>query len=231
MGTPSVIGLALAIAIFGVIANHAREMYRDRKYREMFGTLFWATVPLVLFGLFWVYNDHPPIMARNITLGILGAALGAFALVWAGYFISGAADAQTSAPANSGSSGSSVNQQGGITGGTVIINPPAPPRSSNKAAISAIVALIEEGEQIGQTFEATNNADLIKSQYEQWFSKTDQTLRTVLDAGYSAQFRNAPTTSIARQGMSIAGLGYWQHLHGQLPVLNSIIVELRRAEN
>jgi hypothetical protein len=87
MGKPSVIGLALAIAIFGVIANHARDMYKDKKYREMFGTLFWAVVPIAIFCLFWVVNEHPSTMARNITLGLVGAVLGAAALIWSGYAV------------------------------------------------------------------------------------------------------------------------------------------------
>jgi hypothetical protein len=87
MGPPTAlaIGLVLAIAIFGVIANHAREMYRDKKYREMFGTLFWAVVPIAVFCIFWVANENPTIMARNITLGLVGAVLGAVALIWIGY--------------------------------------------------------------------------------------------------------------------------------------------------
>jgi hypothetical protein len=85
MGPSSVFGLALAIAIFGVVANHAREMYRDKKYREMFGTLFWAFVPIAMFSLFWIANENPSIMMRNITLGFIGAVLGASALIWAGY--------------------------------------------------------------------------------------------------------------------------------------------------
>ena len=81
----SVIGLALTVAVFGVIANHAREMYRDKKYREMFGTLFWAIVPMAGFAIFWVVNENPSTMGRNILLGIVGAGLGAVALIWAGY--------------------------------------------------------------------------------------------------------------------------------------------------
>jgi hypothetical protein len=87
MGSPTAlaIGLVLAIAVFGVIANHAREMYKDKKYREMAGALFWATAPIAIFCLFWIVNEHPTDMARNITLGFVGAVLGAAALIWGGY--------------------------------------------------------------------------------------------------------------------------------------------------
>ena len=77
MGTPSVVGLALAIAVFGVIANHARDMYKEKKYREMFGTLFCAVAPIAMFCIFWVVNENPSLMARTVTLGIVGAVLGA----------------------------------------------------------------------------------------------------------------------------------------------------------
>jgi hypothetical protein len=89
MGSPTAlaIGLVLAIAVFGVIANHAREMYRDKKYREMAGALFWATTPIAIFCLFWIANEHPTDMARNVTLGFIGALLGAAALIWGGYVV------------------------------------------------------------------------------------------------------------------------------------------------
>jgi hypothetical protein len=223
------ITLPLSLAVFGVIANHAREMYRDGKYREMFGALFWAIVPLSLFCLFWVCNEGPSAMLRNISLGLLGAAAGACALIWIGYYVHGPAEAQTGGAQTTtpggGSVGNSTNQQGGITGGTVIINP-AP--SPNRAAINAVVQMVEEGEQIAHTFEMGNDPALIKSQYENWFAKTDQTLRTTLDAGYAAQFRNAPSVVYVRTGMNLAGAGYWQRLQGQLTLLNTTISELRR---
>jgi hypothetical protein len=97
MGTALVVGLALAVAVFGVIVNHAREMYKDQKYREMAGALFLAVVPVVIFGLFWAANENPSIMARDVTLGLVGAVLGACALVWVGYLVVGpVADTQKS---------------------------------------------------------------------------------------------------------------------------------------
>jgi hypothetical protein len=89
MGNTSVIGLALAVAVFGVIANHARDMYRDKKYQEMAGTLFWAVVPIAIFSAFWIANENPSIMARNIILGMIGAVLGTCALIWIGYLVGG----------------------------------------------------------------------------------------------------------------------------------------------
>jgi hypothetical protein len=110
------IGLVLAIAVFGVVANHAREMYRDRKYREMFGTLFWAFVPIGIFCIFWVANANAPVMARNFTLGLVGAILGATALIWLGYRLSENAKDQTSSPPL-------ATQSGGVIRPPVASNP------------------------------------------------------------------------------------------------------------
>lgn len=144
MAAPLVFGLAVTIAVFGVIANHAREMYKDRKYREMFGTLFWAVVPIAIFGLFWVANENPSTMARNIILGIIGAVLGGCALIWVGCRISGAdVDAQkpSQPPAvrdenTNNQTGNVTNQQGiisqGQTGGTNTININPPTKNAGK---------------------------------------------------------------------------------------------------
>jgi hypothetical protein len=35
-------------------------------------------------------------------------------------------------------------------------------------------------------------------------------------------------STYARNGMAMDGLGYWQHLTGQLAVMNGFITELRR---
>jgi hypothetical protein len=61
-----------------------------------------------------------------------------------------------------------------------------------------------------------------------WFAKADRILREELDAGYEVQFRNALPVHYARNGMAMAGLGYWQHLTGELAVLNAFIIDLRR---
>jgi hypothetical protein len=87
MGIYSAVALALAAPIAGVIGNHAREMYRDRKYRELFGSLFWAIFPFVIFSVVWVANENPATMGRNLFLGAIGAAVGACGLIWLGYLV------------------------------------------------------------------------------------------------------------------------------------------------
>src|SRR5690348_13965755 len=89
MGTPGplTIGLVVAIALSGIIGNHARDMYKEKKFREMYGAIFWAVLPIAVFAIFWVATEDPPVMARNIVLGIIGAALGAVSLIWGGYVV------------------------------------------------------------------------------------------------------------------------------------------------
>lgn len=87
MGIYSAVALALAAPIAGVIGNHAREMFRDRKYREMFGSLFWAIFPFAIFSVVWVANENPATMGRNLFLGIIGGAVGACGLIWLGYVV------------------------------------------------------------------------------------------------------------------------------------------------
>ena len=83
------IALPLAIAIFGVLFRSALEVRRDANYRGMWGTIFWSIVPCAVVALIWASNGDAPEMVRNITLGLVGAMLGASALIWGGYAVQG----------------------------------------------------------------------------------------------------------------------------------------------
>lgn len=85
---PLLILVPLAIAVFGVVGKFAMDRYNERKFREMFGSLFWAILPIALAALFWATIETSPDMARNIVLGILGGLVGACALIWLGYVVS-----------------------------------------------------------------------------------------------------------------------------------------------
>jgi hypothetical protein len=130
--------LYIAIPLTSVIAaqllRHAFEMRRENKYREMFGSVFWAVVPFGVSSLVWA-RTGPDMYAQNLTLGLLGAAIGACALIWIGYVVRGPdAQAQTTTggaqPQVSISGGGnvvSIGQIGGITAKIVTINPPLKP--------------------------------------------------------------------------------------------------------
>jgi hypothetical protein len=105
---------------------------------------------------------------------------------------------------------------------------PEPRSSDNQAKMNAVVALIYEGQMISDVFMYTNNVDQLKQNYELWFAKADRILSEEFNAGYEVQFRNALPVNYARNGMAKTGLGHWQHLTGQLAVLNGLITELRR---
>ncbi len=157
------IWLALAVAVFGVIANHAREVYKERKYREMFGTLFWAVVPIAIISLIWVANENPLVMARTITLGFVGAALGAFALIWCGYLVHDwSAVAQTAVPVEPSSAptgstgvdvkGTAAQSSGGIRGNKFFIGRMSGPPGSK--------GIVMEGQGIEDNEFHVNEMDL-----------------------------------------------------------------------
>jgi len=80
----------------------------------------------VLFGISVMVASITPATSKYINGPLIMFAVGCFCILGSGlwFYLGGfspAAQAQT-APASS--VGNSVNQQGGITGGTVIINPP-----------------------------------------------------------------------------------------------------------
>lgn len=77
--------------------------------------------------------------------------------------------AQSTNPPPSANSATSTNQQGGITAGTVIINPPAVSFSNQTPqqraeTIDGIALLMNEGDAIVQTFLDKDDANLIKEQ-------------------------------------------------------------------
>jgi hypothetical protein len=135
MGT-SILYIALPSVIAAAFLRHSFEMRRENKYREMFGSVFWSAVPFGISSLLWVRIEAPVMYAQNLTLGILGAVIGAFGLIWVGYVIRGSDDAQAQTtpdgiqPQVSISGGDnvvSIGQIGGITAKTVTINPPLKP--------------------------------------------------------------------------------------------------------
>jgi hypothetical protein len=93
---------------------------------------------------------------------------------------------------------------------------PEPRSPDSRAKTNAVIALLYEGQMISDVFTYTNNVNQLKQNYELWFAKADRILREELDAGYEVQFRNALPVNHARNGMAMAGLGYWQHLADSL---------------
>jgi hypothetical protein len=137
MGTSILyIALPLASVIAAAFLRHAFEMRMENKYREMSGSVFWAAVPFGISSLLWTRIEAPVMYAQNLTLGILGAVIGASGLIWAGYVVRGPDDAHAQTTTSGaqppmiisgGDNVVSIGQIGGITARVVTINPPARP--------------------------------------------------------------------------------------------------------
>jgi hypothetical protein len=134
----------------------------------------------------------------------------------------------------SASSGTSTNQQGGITAGTVIIN--APVSFSNQTpqqrseTIDGIAALMNEGDDIVQTFLNKDDANLIKQQYVEWANKTYNYLNVRVGLSYAVQFKNSHGNAMMGLPVnhSVEGGSYTQEIRGKILTLNDFITELRR---
>ena len=94
-GILSVVGtgiLIILIPIAGVLTaafvRHAFDMRREKKYREMAGSIFWGVIPFAVVLVFWTANQDPSVMVRNWSFGIVGAITGAALFIWLGYVVS-----------------------------------------------------------------------------------------------------------------------------------------------
>lgn len=115
--------------------KQAFDVRKSHEYRSSWAWVFWAVLPVSGLALLWFANGGSEVTVRNVTLGLLGAVLGASALIWAGYALQhGTAKAQSTpsqeavapdskptTPNPATSSGNfSINQQGGSVNQTYI---------------------------------------------------------------------------------------------------------------
>jgi hypothetical protein len=61
-------------------------MRYEKNYREMVGSVFWGIAPFAIVLLAGAATGDLPMRIQNITLGIVGAAIGATGLIYLGYF-------------------------------------------------------------------------------------------------------------------------------------------------
>jgi len=101
---------------------------------------------------------------------------------------------------------------------------------ADSTAIDAIATLIDEAEAIQLTFITTDNAELIRDQYADWFARTNKLLIEKLGASYGTTFRSAPGVMNIPMNHSVAGGGIWQAIEGKKIALNGIISDLRRSK-
>jgi hypothetical protein len=233
-GTPY---LALAIAVFSLFAKRAFDMRKEKKFREFWGYLALSMVPLCAISLYWAAYGDSFDMGRNVILGMIGAISGAALLIWLGYVVHDAtAIAQTpnsQVPESSkegNNTATSSGQQGGITAGAIIINPPKQSIQQKNEVINQIALLMNEGDSINQTFLDKGDTELIKQQYKSWADMTYAYLYKNLGISYAVQFKNAHGNAWMGMpsGRSVEGGGYLQEIKGKNLTLNDFISELRR---
>jgi hypothetical protein len=124
--------VAVAIAIFTILARHALEMRTKQNYREMWGAIFLGILPAVVF-CFFVGIGEPSMLVRNYLLIPAGAIIGAVVFAYLGYVFADMRaararfDVSQVVPNTQGpvidQSVRSYNQQGGITAHSVTVAP------------------------------------------------------------------------------------------------------------
>jgi hypothetical protein len=140
MGSGTTLGIVgvVGIAVFGGALRQAFQALEAKRYRSMWAWYSWAFLSSGIFGLVWAANGDPSVLARNIILGVAGAALGGSVAIWAGYAVhdmaaysqqptpgasmSDESKQPSSTPNQSGNFNS--NQQGGVTNQTYINQAP-----------------------------------------------------------------------------------------------------------
>lgn len=102
-------------------------------------------------------------------------------------------------------------------------------RPNFQPIILTIADFIDQSNQIANIYLSDKNISQFLAQYQVWLSKADTFLREKLDASYATQIHTAPPALMTPNGIDPAAVRYWQHLMGNLNVLNSFITELKRA--
>lgn len=82
-----IIVVPFAVAISQHFLRHGFDMSRERKYREMAGSLCLGLLPFGIASLIWTAIGEPPMALNNWLLGVVGAAIGASALIYGGYVV------------------------------------------------------------------------------------------------------------------------------------------------
>jgi hypothetical protein len=96
--------IALAGAIAAPFLRHVFELRKEKKYREMAGSLFWGLLPFGAASLVWTAIGDSPMAWNNLLLGVVGAAIGAAGFIFLGYVVSDQRAAAQSSQVSSGGS-------------------------------------------------------------------------------------------------------------------------------
>ncbi len=127
-----------------------------------------------------------------------------------------------------GNSATSTGQSGGVTAGTIIINPPR--QVNNRQIIDQIASYMSRGNQFTQAWLKTDNTDIYFSDSDKWGDEVYNFLNTMLGISYAEQFKAAAGTAAmgTPDGHSFIGGGRWQEMRGKIYYLSQLIEELRK---
>jgi hypothetical protein len=187
-----------------------------------------GTIVLAVSAVFWASTESGIVPQQRIILGALGALCGATLLIFFGEWVR-PTKAQTWHSESSADSGSvnSTGQSGGVTAGTIIINPLHP--ADNKQTIDQISSYMRQANQINKAWIDTNNTDTYITDSNKSEDDVYNFLNTALGVSYAEQFLVAAGTSAMGMpfGHSIVGGGKWQEMRGKVDFLSQLIGKLR----
>jgi len=115
------LALPVSIALFGVLAKFGFDMKRDNRPRQMWSYFCWSVAPFAVVALMWASQGGIAVETRNIVLGIVGAAVGAAVMIWAGYLFQGTGDQAHTEQSTASNPVKPQNNIGDIKGNSGII--------------------------------------------------------------------------------------------------------------
>jgi hypothetical protein len=104
---------AICVGWFSLAGRRAFEAWKDLDYRGSWAWVFCSIGPVSGLAVMVFQRGEVDVVARNFTLGLLGAILGMSGLIYVGYWFDGHASTKTS-PAS----------QGPIVGSSPTVNAP-----------------------------------------------------------------------------------------------------------
>jgi hypothetical protein len=150
--TPVYWGVGILCA--GAFLVRGLTAWDDRRCRRASGYLFWAATAIGLAATAWFATEEASVLARNITLGLIGAAIGSAGLIWVGYATH---DAMAQQPLDSS---------------TPAPPPPAPPPSAGSGP-----TINFSGTNSGIVSTGNNNTVNVNNDPRLWGFKQDQAQR------------------------------------------------------
>jgi hypothetical protein len=194
----------------------------------------WYTIGFAFLAgtcLLWAWSEAGAVHPQRVVLGVVGAIFGSLFLIFIGELIRPvplAAQNSNDTRPNSNSA-TSTGQSGGVTAGTIIINPAA--RQANYGQIiDQLASYMRQGGQITQDWINNDDTDKYIAGSNKWGDDVANFLYSALGVSYSEQFKASTGTAMMGMpfGHSLVGGGRYQQMAGKINYLSRIIDELRK---